>query len=83
MNAEAAGAAGVLLFNEGQPDIPGDDRVGVINATLGEPGLVTIPVFDTTYANGAELVELTDPHGPGRSLHMQTTTSSRPSTRRT
>ena len=71
-NAEAAGAVGVLLFNEGQPDIPGDDRVGVINATLGEPGVVQIPVFDTTYANGAELVQLTRDSGPV-TLHMQTT----------
>ena len=74
INAEAAGAAGVLLFNEGQPDIPGDDRVGVINATLGEPGLVNIPVFDTTYAIGAELVELTRlPNAVPVVLHMQTT----------
>jgi Zn-dependent M28 family amino/carboxypeptidase len=71
VNAEAAGASGVLLFNEGQPDIPGDDRVGVINATLGEPDLVSIPVFDTTYANGAELVELA--RAGEVVLHMETT----------
>ncbi|HEX5014769.1 MAG TPA: M20/M25/M40 family metallo-hydrolase [Candidatus Limnocylindrales bacterium] len=71
-NAEAAGAVGVLLFNEGQPNIPDDDRVGVINATLGEPGVVAIPVFDTSYANGAELVELSRNSGPV-TLHMQTT----------
>jgi Zn-dependent M28 family amino/carboxypeptidase len=74
VNAAAAGASGVLLFNEGQPDIPGDDRVGIINATLGEMGLVTIPVFDTGYANGAELVELDATSGPV-TLHMRTTTS--------
>jgi Zn-dependent M28 family amino/carboxypeptidase len=64
-NAYAAGAAGVILFNEGQPDIPGDDRVGVINATLGTPNLVPIPVFDTSYASGS---------GPV-TVHMRTTTT--------
>ncbi len=73
VNAEAAGAVGVILFNEGQPDIPGDDRVGVINATLGTPNIVDIPVFDTTYANGEELVLLSR-SGPVQ-VHMQTTTS--------
>ena len=73
VNAEAAGAVGVILFNEGQPDIPGDDRVGVINATLGTPGIVDIPVFDTTYANGEDLV-LRSRSGPVQ-VHMQTTTS--------
>src|SRR5690606_2760818 len=43
LNADAAGAAGVLIFNQGD-DNPNDDRFGVVFATLGEPG-VTIPVF--------------------------------------
>ena len=73
VNADAAGAAGVILFNEGQPDIPGDDRVGVINATLGTPGIVEIPVFDTTYANGEDLV-LRSRSGPVV-MHMATTTT--------
>jgi Zn-dependent M28 family amino/carboxypeptidase len=73
LNAEDAGAVGVILFNEGQPDIPGDDRVGVINATLGTPNLVDIPVFDTSYANGEELVLLSR-SGPV-SVHMRTTTT--------
>jgi Zn-dependent M28 family amino/carboxypeptidase len=74
-NAEAAGAVGVILFNEGQPDIPGDDRVGVIGATLSTPNLVDIPVFDTTYALGAELVGLA--RAGGTTVHMQTTTEFR------
>ncbi len=63
----------MILFNEGQPDIPGDDRVGVINATLGTPHLVDIPVFDTTYANGAELV--TQARAGTTTVHMRTTTT--------
>jgi Zn-dependent M28 family amino/carboxypeptidase len=53
-NAEAAGATGVIIFNEGQEP----DRSGTINATLSIPGIVSIPVFDTTYAIGAELVTM-------------------------
>lgn len=52
-NAAAAGAGAVVVFNQGN-DVPGDDRFGVINGTLGEPG--TIPVFGTTFDLGAELV---------------------------
>jgi Zn-dependent M28 family amino/carboxypeptidase len=49
-NAQAAGAIGVVVFNEGQPP----DRNGVVAGTLGEP--VTIPVVGTSYAAGEELV---------------------------
>ena len=47
LNAQAAGAVGVVVMNEGQPG-----RTGVLNATLGGPG-VTIPVVGATFAVGA------------------------------
>ncbi|GIH69945.1 M28 family metallopeptidase [Sphaerimonospora thailandensis] len=48
-NAQAAGAAGAIIFNEGQ-----QDRTDLLNGTLGEPS-VTIPVVGTTFAAGQEL----------------------------
>jgi Zn-dependent M28 family amino/carboxypeptidase len=47
LNAQAAGAIGVIIFNEGQPGRTDGD-----GGTLGEP--VTIPVIFTTFAIGAE-----------------------------
>src|SRR5918997_2866377 len=55
-NAEAAGAAGVILFNEGNED-PTDDRIGLINGTL-DPPRMNIPVVETTFAVGEELYTL-------------------------
>ena len=49
LNAQAAGAAGVVIMNEGQPG-----RTGVLSGTLGSPG-VTIPVVGSTYAVGESL----------------------------
>jgi hypothetical protein len=49
-NADAAGAAGVVIFNEGNDD-PDDDRVGPISGTL-DPPQVEIPVVGTTFAVG-------------------------------
>src|SRR5690606_32389840 len=48
-NAQAAGAAGAIIFNEGQ-----EDRTETLNGTLGEP-TVTIPVVGTSFATGQEL----------------------------
>ena len=48
-NAEAAGAIGSVIFNEGQPP----DRTDVVFGTLGEP--VGIPAVDTSFALGNEL----------------------------
>lgn len=48
-NAFAAGAAGAIIFNEGNPD-----RTGVISGTLGEP-LADLPVAGTTFALGDNL----------------------------
>ncbi|ASJ70968.1 M28 family peptidase [Granulosicoccus antarcticus] len=50
-NAEAAGASGVMIFNEGQ-----EGRTDVVGATLGEAG-VGIPVIGISHALGASFVE--------------------------
>ena len=54
-NAEAAGAAAAVVFNQGNED-PDDDRFGVIAGTLGEPGTM-IPAIGISFELGAELVE--------------------------
>ena len=56
-NAEAAGAIGVVIFNEGNDD-PNDDRIGVINGTL-DPPQADIPVVGTSFAVGEELYGMT------------------------
>jgi Zn-dependent M28 family amino/carboxypeptidase len=48
LNAQAAGASGVVLFNQGNTE----DRMGMWVATLGEETNVEIPVVLTTYAVG-------------------------------
>jgi Zn-dependent M28 family amino/carboxypeptidase len=68
-NAQAAGAAGAIIFNDGLPG-----RTGVINGTLGGPG-IAIPVVGTTYALGVELYGL-----PGAVMHMDVSTASALST---
>ncbi|MDP9848446.1 M28 family peptidase [Streptosporangium lutulentum] len=52
--AQAAGASGVIFFNEGQPDRIPDDRVGLLSGTLGAP-TTRIPVVGTTFGVGEEL----------------------------
>jgi hypothetical protein len=51
LNAEAAGATGVIIFNEGNPG-----RTGVINGSIvdasGNPFIPTIPVAFTSFAIG-------------------------------
>ncbi len=51
-NAAAAGAVGVIIFNQGNVD-PGEDRLGLFGGTLNEP-VRTIPVVSAPYALGAE-----------------------------
>lgn len=53
ITAQAAGASGVVIFNQGNV-VPGDDRLGVVYGTLGGPG-VTIPVVGTSFAIGLTL----------------------------
>jgi Zn-dependent M28 family amino/carboxypeptidase len=50
LNAQAAGASGVIIFNEGNAP----DRVGLLFGTLGGPG-VNIPVLGISFALGDEL----------------------------
>ena len=52
LNAANAGAAGVIIFNEGQPG-----RTGAINGTLGQPG-INVPVVGASFALGDELAAL-------------------------
>jgi Zn-dependent M28 family amino/carboxypeptidase len=52
-NAQAAGAVGVVIFNEGNV-VPDDDRVGNLFGTL-DPPQVDIPVVGTSFAVGEEL----------------------------
>ena len=55
-NAAAAGAAGAIIFNQGNV-VAGDDRLGLFGGTLDSPQ-ADIPVVSTSYANGAELAGL-------------------------
>jgi len=48
-NAEAAGASGVIIFNEGNPD-----RTDVVNGTLA-PVIATVPVAFTSFQIGLDL----------------------------
>ena len=52
MNAQNAGAVGVIIFNEGQPG-----RTDAMLGTLGGPG-VNIPVVGAAFAVGAALYDL-------------------------
>ena len=72
-NAQAAGAVGVIVFNEGN----NSGRMGVLLGTLGGPG-VAIPVVGTTYALGLQwFTQLAD--GPVV-VHMEVSTASALST---
>lgn len=54
LNAEAAGAEAVVLFNQGDPSTDAGDRFGPVNPTLA-PETVGIPVVGTTFAAGEAL----------------------------
>jgi aminopeptidase Y len=54
LNAQNAGAAGVIIFNEGNTP----DRIPLMYGTLGGPG-VNIPVQSASHTLGAELYNLT------------------------
>jgi Zn-dependent M28 family amino/carboxypeptidase len=61
-NAEAAGAIGVIIFNQGNTD----DRKGLINGTLSDGySLTGPPVFEATFDRGVEWAST-----PGLELHM-------------
>ncbi len=69
-NAAAAGAAAVVLFNEGQPG-----RTDVINGTLGGPNK-PIPTVDTSFALGNDLSNGVTSGATGTVVHVATTTHS-------
>src|SRR5690606_38776501 len=54
VNAEAAGASAVIIFNQGDTSAP--DRNNVLNPTLA-PASVGIPVVGTSFAAGQSLAE--------------------------
>lgn len=60
-NAAAAGATGVIIFNQGNTPA----RTGLINGTVGNGYTGGIPVFEATYARGVEWAGT-----PGLVLHM-------------
>jgi Zn-dependent M28 family amino/carboxypeptidase len=74
-NAKAAGAAAVVIFNEGQPG-----RTDAIAGTLG--GVSDLPVLGTTFALGAELYRLVQAGPPG-SVVVKVATSTFSETRET
>ncbi|BDZ53488.1 M28 family peptidase [Agromyces marinus] len=53
LNAEAAGAEAVIIFNQG--NTTGDDRNGLIVGTLGGSSVVGIPVVGASYEQGVAL----------------------------
>jgi hypothetical protein len=62
LNATAAGAVGVIIFNEGQPG-----RTGVFSGSMvdanGNPFVASIPVAFTSFATGSALYDAAT-HGP-------------------
>ena len=65
-NAKAAGAVGVIIFNEGQ-----EGRTGLPAGTLGEP--IDIPVVGMTFADGSALYQQLQ-GGATVTLHITTST---------
>ena len=70
-NAQAAGAAAVIIFNEGQPG-----RTEAFGGTLGAPNY-TIPVVFTSFATGNDLA---DPAGTVARVTTSTESDIRPTT---
>ncbi len=65
LNAEEAGAVGVIIFNEGQ-----QGRRAAVAGTLGNPG-VTVPVVGASFAVGKELAS-----AETTTVHLKTATVS-------
>ena len=59
VNAQAAGAEAVIIFNQGNTAAPA--RQDIIGGTLGEGvvGVLTIPVLDTSYSDGLVVLDAT------------------------
>ncbi|HSL42008.1 MAG TPA: M28 family peptidase [Anaerolineales bacterium] len=56
LNAEAAGASAVIIFNQG--DAPTPERTDVFLATLGVTHVINIPVLTTSYRDGEALAQV-------------------------
>ena len=55
LNAEAAGASAVIIFNQG--DVPTPERTDLFLATLGVTNVINIPVLTTSYLDGEALAQ--------------------------
>jgi Zn-dependent M28 family amino/carboxypeptidase len=64
INAEAAGAEAVIIFNQGDT-IGTGDRTGLFIGTLGGPNVVDIPVLGASFAQGEALA------APGATAHVK------------
>jgi Zn-dependent M28 family amino/carboxypeptidase len=53
LNAQAAGASAVIIFNQGNTP----DREGLIIGTLGGPSVAAIPVVGASFADGTALAQ--------------------------
>jgi Zn-dependent M28 family amino/carboxypeptidase len=78
LNAKAAGAVGVIIFNEGNPG-----RTAVVNGSLvdadNNPFVPDIPVAFTSYAIGKSLLDAFDNNtNPTSSLDIHVLTEERP-----
>ena len=60
VNAQAAGASGVVIFNEGQTGRTDAIGISLVDAA-GNPVIVTIPVASVSFAVGANLYNQTLP----------------------
>jgi Zn-dependent M28 family amino/carboxypeptidase len=69
-NAEAAGATGVIIFNEGQPG-----RTDLFGGTLGGVG-INIPVVSASFARGNEWSNGVLNGPTGLTMHLTTDTTS-------
>lgn len=67
LNAQAAGASGAIIFNEGSDA----SRSGLINGTLSPPQL-PFPVIGTSFAVGVEISNLISNGPTGISVHLRT-----------
>jgi Zn-dependent M28 family amino/carboxypeptidase len=68
-NAQAAGASGVIIFNEGNPDRTGL-QIGSLQDAAGNPIIPTIPVAFTTFAVGQSLYDQAQQSPPVMSLSI-------------
>ena len=65
LNAQAAGASGVIIFNEGNPGRTGVSRGSLVDAH-GNPFIPTIPVAFTSFDIGQASTTEYEQFGPGR-----------------